>query len=73
MLTPIVGGADFCHLDDVLEPGDHRKVVARVDHLTARITSLAMPATRCTAPMSRPARSGGAPMCTASAVARSAA
>ncbi|RQT69203.1 hypothetical protein [Burkholderia cepacia] len=73
MLTPIVGGADFCHLDDVLEPGDHRKVVARVDHLTARITSLAMPATRCTVPMSRPARSGGASMRAVSSVARRAA
>ncbi|WP_155630662.1 hypothetical protein [Burkholderia cepacia] len=34
MLTPIVGGADFCHLDDVLEPGDRRTFAARVDHLT---------------------------------------
>ncbi|WP_371141613.1 hypothetical protein [Burkholderia cepacia] len=73
MLTPIVGGADFCHLDDVLEPGDHRKVVVRVDHLTARTTSLGMPATRCTAPMSRPARSGSAPMRAVSSVARRAA
>lgn len=34
MLTPIVGGADFCHLGDALEPGDRRTVAAPIDPLT---------------------------------------